>query len=104
MSENFLDEMRQCANSQEYEGASYIFMKTDPKIIKLEDVMAALKERAMAVLNRKEIKSRFIGIKEIMDEINEMDKSDWKNQPFSEWFSLAPKTRFEFEDLLDEYK
>lgn len=100
----FLDEMREAANSMEYEGASYIFLDTDPKTVKLDDIMAAVKEKAYAVINRKEIKSRFIGVSELVDALKEIDcKIDFKYQPFGSAFSQSPKTRFELEDMVKEY-
>lgn len=100
----FLDEMRAAANSGEYEGASYIFLDTDPKTVKIDDIMAAVKENAFAVINRKEIMSRFIGVSELVDALKEINcKIDFKYQPFVSAFSQAPKTRFELEDMVKEY-
>lgn len=100
----FLDEMREAANSMEYEGASYIFLDTDPKTVKIDDIMAAVKEKAYAVINRKEIKSRFIGVSELVEAMKEVDcKIDFKYQPFGDAFSQSPKTRFELEEMVKDY-
>lgn len=100
----FLDEMREAANSMEYEGASYIFLITDPKNVKISDIMAAVKEKAYAVINRKEIKNRFIGVSELVAVMKEVDcKIDFKYQPFGDAFSFSPKTRLEMEEMVKDY-
>lgn len=101
---DFLDEMRNDADLENYEGASYIFMHTDPAKVKLEDVLVALKEKNFALLNKEQIKKRFIGVFSVMDGLGKVDcKIDYKNQPFRDGFSLAPKTRLELENLVSYY-